>query len=126
MIGSTRAVRVFAYAEPVDMRKAYEGLSALVRNELRHDLLAGDLFVFVGRRRKTAKVLYFDGTGLCILMKKMSRGRFAAPWQRAEGKTLELTISELALFIEGSEIVGRISLSPKSLDGSDLVISWPQ
>lgn len=125
MIGSTRAVRVFAYAAPVDMRKAYEGLSGIVRNELGRDLLAGDLFVFVGRRRKTAKVLFFDGTGLCILMKKLARGRFAAPWRRAEGQTLELTLSELALFIEGSEIVGRISLSPRSLGGSPLVISCP-
>lgn len=126
MIGSTRAVRAFAYAQPVDMRKAYEGLSAIVRNELCLDLLAGDLFLFVGRRRKTAKVLFFDGTGLCILMKKIARGQFAAPWRRAEGQTLELTVSELALFIEGSEVIGRISLSPRSLGGSDLAISSGQ
>jgi transposase len=123
MIGSTRALRVFAYAKPVDMRKAYEGLSAIVRDEVCRDLLAGDLFVFVGRRRKTAKVLYFDGTGLCILMKKLARGRFAAPWLCAEGQTLELTLSELALFIEGSEVVGRIRLSPRKLIGADLAIS---
>jgi transposase len=123
MIGSTRVLRVFAYARPVDMRKAYEGLSAIVRNEVCRDLLAGDLFLFVGRRRKTAKVLYFDGTGLCILMKKLLKGRFAAPWLRTEGQTLELTMSELSLFIEGSEIAGRIGLSPKKIDGMDLNIS---
>ena len=66
MIGSTRAIMVFAYAAPVDMRKSYEGLSALVRNELKRDILAGEFYLFTNRRRTRAKVLLFDGTGLCI------------------------------------------------------------
>ena len=70
MIGLSRALRVYAYAAPVDMRKAYEGLSAIVRNELRRDVLDGELFLFVGKTRRRAKVLLFDGTGLCIYMKQ--------------------------------------------------------
>jgi len=78
MIGSTRGVRVFAYGAPVDLRKGYEGLGALVRNELGRDVLSGDLFLFVNARRGRAKVIFFDGTGLCIYMKRLARGRFAA------------------------------------------------
>jgi transposase len=52
MIGSTRQVAVYAYGAPVDMRKGYDGLSALVMNDLGHDPLAGDFFVFVNRPRK--------------------------------------------------------------------------
>jgi transposase len=110
MIGSTRSIRVYAYAAVTDMRKSYEGLAGLVRNGLGHDIMRGDLYLFVNRRRNRAKVLFFDGTGLCIFMKRMERGRFAAPWDRTDEKTLRLTTSELSVFLEGSKVVGKIPL----------------
>jgi transposase len=118
VIGSTRAVRVFAYTEPVDMRKGFNGLEGIVRNELGHDLTQGDMFLFVAKNRKRAKVLLFDGTGLCIYMKRMEVGRFAT-LRRSEGE-LRMTMSELALFLEGSELVGRRTLSPPALRLKDL------
>ena len=72
MIGSTRAVRVWAYAAPTDMRKSYEGLGAIVRNDLGRDILAGELYLFTNARRSRAKVLLLDGTGLCIYMNQLS------------------------------------------------------
>ena len=124
MIGSTRAVRVFAYAAPVDMRKSYEGLGALVRNELGRDILAGEFYLFSNRRRNRAKVLLFDGTGLCIYMKRLDKGRFAPLWRRERsGAALTLTMSELSLFLEGSECVGRRALSPPALSAQDLAVS---
>jgi transposase len=63
----TRAVRVFAYAVPVDMRKGFEGLGALVEQQLGRQLLKGDVFLFVGRCRRRAKVLHFDGMSLVLL-----------------------------------------------------------
>ncbi|MDB4977680.1 MAG: hypothetical protein JWN48_6021 [Myxococcaceae bacterium] len=113
MIGSTRAVRVYAYTEPVDMRKSYSGLEGIVRNQLGHDLLCGDLYLFTGKDRRRAKVLLFDGTGLCIYMKRMSRGQFAK-LRDVDGE-LRMTMSELALYLEGSELVGRDTLSPPAL-----------
>ena len=105
MLGLSRRLRVFAYHSPVDMRKSFNTLSALV-SEIQHDILTGDAFVFVGRCRRRAKVLWFDGTGLCLLAKRLEKGRFAAMWERAE-----LTSSELVLFLEGSKEVRR-QLSP--------------
>ena len=127
MIGSSRAVRVFAYAGPVDMRKSYEGLGALVRDELSRDLLSGELYLFTNRRRTRAKVLLFDGTGLCIYMKRLDKGRFAKLWrdERGGGSALSLTMSELSLFLEGSELVGRRALSPPAITQEDLVVSIP-
>ena len=58
MIGSTRQVRVFAYREPVDMRKAYDALSALVVERLGRDVTSGEMFLFVGKTRRRAKVVY--------------------------------------------------------------------
>jgi transposase len=126
MIGSTRTVRVFAYAAVTDLRKSWEGLGAIVRNDLGHDILKGDLFLFVNRRRNRAKVLFFDGTGLCIFMKRLERGCFAALWKRSSGKTMSLTMSELQLFIEGSQIIGKIRLIPPDLDERSLAISRDQ
>jgi transposase len=111
ILGTSRAVRVFAYPEPVDLRKGYDGLFGLVTAGLGRDPLSGDLFLFVGKRRNGCKVLLWDGTGLCIFQKRLERGRFASLF-REDGKSVQLTASELALFIEGCEIVGRRTLSP--------------
>ena len=123
MIATLGHVRVFAYAAPCDMRRSYEGLHAIVRNELKRSILDGELFVFTNKRRNRCKVLFFDGTGLCILMKRLERGHFAALWRHTDAQTLELTTSELQLFIEGSEAIGRIPLSPEKLGYSALEIS---
>jgi transposase len=112
VIGLSRRVRVFAYTRPVDMRKQYDGLYALVVSELNADPLSGDLFLFTNRRRTRAKVLLWDGTGLCIYQKRIERGRFASLWRGDEEETVEMTLSELALFLEGSTLAGALRLSP--------------
>ncbi len=112
MIGSTRNLRVFAYAQPADLRKGFDGLYGIVTSELSRDPLDGDCFLFVNRARSRAKVLLWDGTGLCIYMKRLEQNRFACLWDAVQPKaSVELTMSELALFLEGSEMVGRIPLS---------------
>jgi transposase len=125
VIGLTRVVRVFAYGAPVDLRKGFNGLSALVEHEMKHRLLDGDVYLFVGRKPRRAKVLYFDGTGLCLLSKRLERGRFARPWERAAGAAVSLTLSELALFLEGSELVGRKMLVPPTFDDKNLAVKIP-
>ena len=115
MIGSSRRLRVFAYGTPVDMRKGFEGLSALVRGGLGRDPLTGELFLFVNAQRKRAKVLHWDGTGLCLYAKRLERrGRFACLWKNS-GRAVEMTVTELTLFLEGSDLVGRVALSPAAV-----------
>jgi len=122
VIGSTRHVRVFAYGTPVDMRKGFEGLAALVRQGVGRDLLSGDLFLFANAARKRAKVLHWDGTGLCLYAKRLEKkGRFACLWRDEGEQTVELTVTELTLFLEGSDLVGRQPLSPAALVPADLV-----
>ena len=113
MIGSTRQVRVFVCERPTDMRKSFNGLHALVTQAMGQDVLAGDLFLFVGKTRKRAKVLFWDGTGLCLYAKRLEKGRFTAPWAVAEeGGPLAMTVSELSLYLEGSAWAGKVALSP--------------
>lgn len=124
MIGLSRAVSVHVYTEPVDMRKQFDTLAAMVAQKLKQNLLSGALFVFVSRNRKRTKVLYFDGTGLCLYCKRLERGYFMAPWKRPKlsSNTWEMTLSELSLFVEGSEAVGQMALSPPLLTRADLRI----
>lgn len=123
MIGSGGARRVFAHAGPVDMRKGFDGLFALVQEGLGRNPLSGDMFLFVSRNRIRAKVLLWDGTGLCVYAKRLEKGRFACLWEREEGGVVELSASELQLFLEGCEIVGRMPLSPKKLTEKDLLLA---
>jgi transposase len=110
-----RRVTVYAYAEPVDMRKGFDGLSALVTAGLQRDPLNGDVYIFVSRDRVRAKVLQWDGTGLCVYAKRLERGRFARLWRDDGDAPITLTVSELDLFLDGSTIVGRVALSPPAL-----------
>ena len=115
-------VEVYAWCEPTDMRKGYEGLSALVRNELKMDELSGALFLFVNRRRTHAKVLHFDGTGLCVLAKRLERGQFVALWNFAKFETIRLSKQELELFLQGSHIVTRFRVAPEPMTDKDLAV----
>ena len=115
MIGSTRSLRVFASTRPTDMRKGFDGLYGVVERELGRDPLSGDLFLFVSRDRRRAKVLLWDGTGLCMYAKRLERGRFATLWSDEESFEIALTMSELQLFLEGSKLVGKVKVSPEQL-----------
>ncbi|MFQ5600895.1 MAG: IS66 family insertion sequence element accessory protein TnpB [Candidatus Krumholzibacteriia bacterium] len=111
MIGSTRRVSVYACTEPTDMRKGHDGLSAIVRESLSRDPLSGELFLFLSRNRKRAKVLLWDGTGLCVYAKRLERNRFSNLTRNEDG-ALRLTMNELQLFLEGSHLVGKVEVSP--------------
>lgn len=112
MISGGLRQRVLAYAAPVDMRKGFDGLYALVREGLGHDPLSGDLYLFLSRNRLRAKVLVWDGTGLCVYAKRLEQGRFACLWETGKGGVIRLSASELQLFLEGCALVGRMPLSP--------------
>jgi len=112
MIGSTRNLRVWAYAAPADLRKGFDGLSGLVGNELGRDVLSGDCYLFLSRSCRSAKVLLWDGTGLCIYHKRLEQGRFPPLWSDSSSEAVVLTLSELTLFLEGCRMVTRVPLSP--------------
>lgn len=116
MLTTTRQTRIWACAEPVNMHKSFDGLLATARQSLGRDPLEGDMFLFVSRDRKQARVLHWDGTGLVFTAKRLEKGRFNAPWEGHRDKPWCLTASELALFLEGSRLVGHYEVSPPALD----------
>ena len=96
---TTRRVKAYAYTEPVDMRKGFDGLMAVVEQKLGRNPLSGELFLFVSRNLIRAKVLYWDGTGLCVFAKRLEQGRFSCLWSENDS-TVRLTVNELQLFLD--------------------------
>ena len=106
MISFTGGVKVLVSLEACDMRKGYTGLTALVENTLEGELRSGTLFVFGNRRRTRLKILYFDGSGLWLLSKRLEKGTFSWP-QSADGKTkLTLRPEALAMLTDGIDLRG--------------------
>ena len=68
-------VRIWLYAVPTDLRKSFDGLSALVRTKLMEDPLSGQLFVFLNRRRTQLKILCFDRSSYCVWAKRLEQGK---------------------------------------------------
>jgi transposase len=101
------SVRVYIATAPADLRKSFDGLSALVASSLGQDPLAGHLFVFRNRRGDQVRILFWDRTGYCIFAKRLARGRFHFLWQVPEGAAqIEVDAGELALLLEGIDLRG--------------------
>ncbi len=110
MLGSSKNIRVYIADGPTDMRKGFNGLFALARDAIGIDPLCGHLFLFVSRNRKTSKILFWDGTGLCLFQKRLEKGRFAAIWERIQNTgDADMTTNELQLFIEGADVRAKLS-----------------
>jgi transposase len=111
VISFNRRTKVFVCKEPTDMRASYDTLFAKVKGVLSQDPFSGHLFVFINSRRTSVKCLFYDGTGLVILMKRMERGQFSRinPMYRGE---ITMTTAEFALFFEGTNLERRFISRP--------------
>jgi transposase len=106
-------VQVFVALEPIDLRYGFERLAGLVQERMGYEARSGALFVFVGRRRTATKILFFDGTGICLLYKKLDRGTFAWPELPSDGAThVEIDDATLETLLDGIEIAPRSPAVP--------------
>lgn len=97
-------LRIFLCAQPVDMRRSFDGLAALVVDKLDEDPTVEDaLFVFLNARRDRAKLLWRDATGFCILYKRLEGRLFPIPDAPARAQRVTLDAGELATLLEGVE-----------------------
>lgn len=118
MLSFNRRTRVFVSREPTDMRASYDTLFAKAKSVLNQDPWSGHLFVFMNVRRTSIKCLYYDGTGLVIIAKRMEKGLFSRinPYRHGE---LTLTAAEFALFFEGADLEKRFIDSPREIKKSN-------
>lgn len=101
-------MKIFVALEPVDLRRGFEGLSALVQQTLQQDPLSGHLFLFRNRRRDRLKILFWDGDGYALFYKRLARGTFEFPApQDPQSPSIEIRGSELSMLLDGIELQGR-------------------
>ena len=84
-----------------DMRKGIDGLATMVQEVLREDSFSGHLFAFRGRNARIIKILFWDGSGLCLFTKRMEHGGFVWPSVHQVGESIVLSSAQLAMLIEG-------------------------
>ncbi len=104
MLGWGPATRIYLAAGATDMRKGFEGLYGLARDQLQCDPLSGHIFVFANAQRNRLKLLFFDGSGLWVCAKRLEKGRFG--WPAAADKEARVILSheELALLVGGIDL----------------------
>jgi transposase len=98
MLGRTE-VQVLVATRPVDFRKQMDGLAALVKEGLGADPFSGAIYVFRSKRADRVKLLWWDGTGICLLTKRLEGGQFR--WPPIQDGSIALTPAQLATLLEG-------------------------
>jgi transposase len=114
MITFNRRTKIFICKEPTDMRASYDTLFAKAKGVLSKDPFSGHLFVFINSKRTSIKCLYWDGTGLVLLCKRLEKGAFSRINPLFQGE-VKLTPAEFALFFEGANLEKRFIDSPVDL-----------
>jgi transposase len=123
MLKTTPSQQIFLALMPVDMRGGFDRLAAHVL-QAGLELYSGHLFVFVSRRRTHLKVLTWDGTGMIVLYKRLSRGCFTLPTVTGDGRTANLDAEAFATLLRGIRLAG-VERSPSAraptpaMDGRD-------
>ena len=127
MIALNRRTKIFVCKEPTDMRASYDSLFEKSKTILSQDPFSGHLFLFINSRRTSIKCLYYDGTGLVIISKRMEKELFCKinPMYRGD---IVMTSAEFALFFEGADLEKRFIESPREIKKSikvnqDLAVS---
>jgi transposase len=104
VFGLGAATRIYVAVGSTDMRKGFEGLYGLVRDQLGLDPLSGHLCLFCNKGRNRLKVLYWDGSGLWICAKRLERGRFSWPSDSEQSARVMLSQEELSLLLGGIDL----------------------
>jgi len=105
MLSFSGGLKIFVALEPCDMRKSFNGLHTVVHGKLRADPLSGALFLFSNKKRNIMKILYWDGSGLWVLAKRLEKGTFSWPSSASgEKNKIALTPQALAMLTDGIEL----------------------
>lgn len=103
MFGLGPATKIYVGVAAVDMRKGFDGLFGLVRDQLKQDPLSGHLFLFTNRHHTRLKALVWDGSGLWVCAKRLEKGRFRWPSAKETG-SVTMRPEELAMLVNGLDL----------------------
>ena len=96
--------RIFLYNLAVDMRRSFDGLMAIVQSEFEQDVLQGDLFVFINKRKNRCRILYWERSGFVLWLKRLEKDRFAWPRAGEHDGVITLEARQLNLLLDGYDI----------------------
>lgn len=103
-----QGVQVFVALEAIDLRYSFDRLSGLAREQVGYDPRGGALFIFFGRRRDAVKILFFDGSGMCVFYKRLDKGTFRLPEVLEPGvRHVEVDEAMLDALLDGVAIEGK-------------------
>lgn len=95
-------VRLYVVLDPVDLRRSFDGLAAIIEHQLGLDPRAGHLVLFTNKRRHMLKAIYFDRVGYTIVYRRLERGTFQLP--AGDGNHTEIDLGQLAMILEGIDL----------------------
>ncbi|XZE42755.1 IS66 family insertion sequence element accessory protein TnpB [Pirellulaceae bacterium SH467] len=104
MLALNPSVPIYLHTEPIDMRKSFDGLFGIIKNDFQRDVRDGGLFMFLNHRLNRIKLLYWDTDGIAIWMKRLERGCFQRPVRSADGKHVVVSSAELQWILTGVEL----------------------
>ncbi|MFM7975723.1 MAG: IS66 family insertion sequence element accessory protein TnpB [Actinomycetota bacterium] len=104
MLSISPLVPIYLHSEPIDMRKSFDGLFGIIKNDLSRDVRDGGLFMFLNSRRNRIKILYWDTDGIAIWMKRLEEGCYQRPLRCADGKHVIITHAELQCILSGVDL----------------------
>jgi transposase len=104
VFGLGLATKIYVAVEAVDMRKGFDGLYGLVRDQLGQDPLSGHLFLFSNRTRTRLKALVWDGSGLWVCAKRLEKGRYRWPAANEKQASVTMRAEELAMLVNGLDL----------------------
>jgi len=110
-----QGAQVFVALEPIDMRYSFDRLAGLAKEHVGYDARSGALFVFFGRRRDALKILFFDGSGMCVFYKRLDRGSFRLPEPTdAQARHVEVDEAALDALLDGIEVDAHRAARPRA------------
>jgi transposase len=104
MLAITSQAKIFLYAQPVDMRKSFDGLFGIVKADLNRDVRDGGVFMFLNLRRNRIKLMYWDQDGIAIWMKRLEKHCFQRPLRSPDGKHVIIDSAELQSILAGIDL----------------------
>lgn len=107
MLKISDSLEIYVCLQPMDMRKSFDSLSAIVSTIICKDPLSGHLFVFINKNRSMIKILFWDRTGYCQYYKRLESGRITLPRQQDDNEnSIQINTEQLRLILDGIDLWG--------------------
>jgi transposase len=127
MLALSPEIKIYLHCEPIDMRKSFDGLFGIVKNDLGRDVRDGGLFMFLNLRRNRIKLMYWDRDGIAIWMKRLEKNCFQRPLQSSDGKSIIIDSTVLQSILSGIDLASikmrKRYVAPNQIDQHSKAVS---